>query len=128
GRAMERDGQIRLSEGKGIRTGAGAGTSNASEPAPFELPPLAGTWQGAVAFRPAAMFGRPDMKAITEEINKFMQSEEAKFLGLGPRCNIHIEDIEQVIGRLVIQTNKRTGQPGAKTGEGQTALLINLTM
>jgi beta-lactamase regulating signal transducer with metallopeptidase domain len=76
---------------------------------PFDLtylPP-----EGAVvAFRPAAVFARPEMKNYAKAVDGDL-GKLGELLGLGADWGLRVEDIEQVTASVVVQTQKAASGP-----------------
>jgi beta-lactamase regulating signal transducer with metallopeptidase domain len=100
---------------------AGSGEEKAAEPPAFDVSYLPPDAQGVWAVRPAAIFGRTDMKAQAAKFNKVVALFSKEELKLPPELILPIEDFEQLSGAAVIKTDKTRK-------ENQSALLIQVTM
>ncbi len=72
---------------------------------PFDLSYLPPGAQGVVAIRPAAIYGRPEMKEVAELLDGELAKVCEQF-GMKQGPKLSIRDVEQVVARLVIQTRK----------------------
>jgi beta-lactamase regulating signal transducer with metallopeptidase domain len=86
----------------------------AEEVAPFDLTLLGGTddkdLAGFIAVRPAAILKRPETKAVARLLNDQIDAVTAAFKADG--VVLHIEDVEQAMGRLYL---KGENQPGKRS-------------
>jgi hypothetical protein len=64
---------------------------------PFDLSYLAPDAMGAIAFRPAALFNRPDMKRYRDQVNEGIHNVLAAVVKGAGQIDLNIEDIEQVV-------------------------------
>jgi beta-lactamase regulating signal transducer with metallopeptidase domain len=88
-------------------------------PEPFDISCLPPDAPGVLAFRPAAVLGRPEMKKYADTINQSI-SKALKQLRR-PQFNLPIEAIDQVVSQIVFRTDKTRK-------EGQTAVFSKVTM
>ena len=93
---------------------------------PFDLSYLPSTAAGFMAVRPAALFSRPELKPIVEDLHRQFRAA-CKSAGLGPAFDIPFEAIEQVVGPLEIKTLSAEERKKNPHGEGHT-LTMGLSM
>lgn len=88
------------------------GAKPAEQMAPFDLTLLAGTDDkdlvGFVAVRPAAILKRPETKPVVRLINDQIDTWTAAFKAGG--VGLHVEDVEQVLGRVYIKGENESGK------------------
>jgi beta-lactamase regulating signal transducer with metallopeptidase domain len=88
--------------------------SEASEVRKAELPPfdltyLAPDADGVCAFRPAALFQRPELKQYRELLNQYLDGMLAGLTGKkGATWDVRIEDLDQIVGSMYIQAVPKT--------------------
>jgi hypothetical protein len=88
---------------------AGPAAGGGEDRPPFDLTYLPPEGE-VVAFRPAAVFARPEMKAYADTVNAEL-GKLGTLLGLGPDWGLRVEDIEQVTAALIVKTNKAASGP-----------------
>lgn len=79
-------------------------------PAAFDLSYLSPDAMGALAMRPAAIFGRPELKKVTEQINTLLRASLV-MQGITGKVHLRVEDVEQFIGPAVMGTDPRKKDP-----------------
>jgi beta-lactamase regulating signal transducer with metallopeptidase domain len=89
-----------------------AGTPRPAAVAPFNLSLVGGTDDkdiaGVFGIRPAALLKRPSMKPLRRLLNAEIDTLTAALKPGG--VGIHVEDVEQVMGRVYIRGENKTGQ------------------
>jgi beta-lactamase regulating signal transducer with metallopeptidase domain len=106
-------GGFRSVRGFGLSEVANAGVE------PFDLSYLPADTQGVSAFRPAALLDRPDMKKYVEPVNLYLNMAFTE-MGLRAPIPVRVEEIEQTVGRVYVQTNNKE--------KHQSALLFTIVM
>jgi beta-lactamase regulating signal transducer with metallopeptidase domain len=90
---------------KGEEKSSSQAAAPAAEVEPFDISYLPPDAMGAVAFRPAAVFGRPGLKKYADENNKSIAAV-CKMYGLSRAFGLPIEEIAQVSATVRIGTDK----------------------
>ncbi len=92
-----------------------------AEPVPFDLSYLPPDAQGAWAIRPPALFGRPDLKKQTAQLNELVGAFSKAGLNLPPELILPLEGFEQLTGSVIVKTDKDSKGP-------QSAMLLQVSM
>jgi beta-lactamase regulating signal transducer with metallopeptidase domain len=77
-------------------------------PAPFDLSYLPANAKAIYAIRPAAVFGRPELKELANKLNREGLDRLARMMKLRPGI-LKIEEIEQLVGHIVFHTDPKGG-------------------
>jgi hypothetical protein len=86
---------------------------------PFDLTFVSPDAHGVMAFRPAAVFARPDMKEYRDRVNAELKTLFAALVKDADPPDLRVEDIEQVVASVWFRTDRH-----AKPGTGQTNMIL----
>jgi beta-lactamase regulating signal transducer with metallopeptidase domain len=98
---------------RGFGAGFGLKVVVDEERKPFDLSWLPTDALGVLAFRPAAVLGRPDMKPIADALNKEL-TRELQSLGMKTVVGLPLEEIDLVLGKFMVQRLQAETPDGKK--------------
>jgi beta-lactamase regulating signal transducer with metallopeptidase domain len=88
--------------------------------APFDISYLPPDTMGIWGFRPAAVYGRPELKEQAALMNHLLEQDVNQF-GLKAGLGLKVEEIEQIVGAVIVQTDP-------KRKENQSSAMGSLQM